>query len=104
MPNTLALLASSIALTVSKIPFMGPVGVCEVARVDGEWITNPTYAQALKASARIVVAGNEEGVNMVEGSAQNLSEKEFVDVLFKAHDVIKRQVEWQKEIQTPDEC
>ncbi len=98
MPNTLALLASSIALTVSKIPFMGPVGCCEAARVNGEWILNPTYSQAMQADARIVVGGNEEGINMVEGSSQEISETELVDVLFKAHDVIKRQVAWQNSI------
>lgn len=98
MPQTLALLATSIALSISSIPFMGPVGVVEVARVDGKWIYMPTYQQSLDSDVRIIVAGTEEGVNMVEGSMQEISEKELIDVLFNAHDIIKKQVSWQKEI------
>lgn len=97
--TVLAFLATSIALTISKIPFMGPVGAVEIVRVGGEWVYNPTYPQTLGADVRIVVAGNEEGVNMVEGSAVEITESEFVDVLFKAHELIKKQVRWQKEIQ-----
>lgn len=98
VPYTLAFLAVSIALTTSKIPFMGPVGIAEVARVDGQWIVNPTYTQLQAADARIIVAGTMSGVNMVEGSAQEMTEAEFVDVLFRAHEVIKKQVAWQLEI------
>lgn len=98
MPPTLALLATSISLSMSNIPFIGPVGACEVARVNGEVIFNPTQDQTVNSDLRIVVAGNEEGVNMVEGSAKNLSEEQFVDILFQAHEVIKRQIAWQKEI------
>ncbi len=99
VPHTLALLATSIALTISKVPFMGPVGICEVARIDGEWVLNPTYAQSLASPVKIIVAGNEEGINMVEGSANEITEQEFIDVLFLAHEKIKEQVAWQKQIQ-----
>jgi len=98
-PNVLALLATSIALTVSKIPFMGPVGAVEVARIDGAWLVNPTYDQIQTSEVRIVVAGTEEGINMVEGSMKGLSSDEMIDALFVAHDAIKKQVAWQKEIQ-----
>src|SRR5690606_28011375 len=98
-PNTVSLLAASFALSLSKIPFMEPVGVIEVARVNGEWIFNPEYQQAQASDVRLVVAGTQEGVVMVEGSMNELSEKEFVDVLFQAHDKIKRLVAWQLEIQ-----
>lgn len=98
-PNTIALLAASLALTISKIPFMGPVGVIEVGRVDGEWIFNPTHPQQLKSDVRLVIAGTEDGIVMVEGSTNELSEKAFVDVMFQAHDKIKRLVAWQQEIQ-----
>lgn len=94
-----ALLACSIALTISKIPFMGPIGAVEIVRVNGEWMFNPTYPESLLSDVRIVVAGTEEGVNMVEGSAMEITETEFVDVLFKAHELIKKQVAWQNEIQ-----
>ncbi len=99
IPSSLALLASSLALTISKIPFLGPVGVANVARVNGEWIVNPTYPQNAEADVKITVAGTAEGVCMVEGSCDQISEEEFIDALFKAHDVIKKQVAWQLEIQ-----
>ncbi|MGC2310421.1 MAG: polyribonucleotide nucleotidyltransferase [Candidatus Babeliaceae bacterium] len=100
VPHTLALLASSLALTLSKIPFMGPVGVAEVVLIDGKWIVNPTYHQALASKTKIVIAGTEEGINMVEGTAAEISEKDLIDVLFLAHETIKKQVAWQKEIQS----
>ncbi|MCK5632573.1 polyribonucleotide nucleotidyltransferase [bacterium] len=98
-PTTLGLLASSLALTISKVPFLGPVGVVEIARIDGQWIVSPTYEQTKESDVRLVVAGTQEGVCMVEGSANELSEKEFIDALFLAHENIVKQVAWQKEIQ-----
>lgn len=99
MPGTVSLLASSIALAVSPIPFLGPVGAVEVARVDGEWIFMPTYKQALASDVRLVVAGTYEGINMVEGAMQEVSEQDLVTVFFQAHEKIKAQIDWQKEIQ-----
>lgn len=99
MPSIISLLAASIALSISKIPFLGPVGVVEVARVNGEWIFGPTYDQAQESDVRLVVAGTDEGINMVEGSMKEISEDQLVDILFKAHEKIKQQVAWQKEIQ-----
>lgn len=98
-PNTISLLAASLALSISKIPFMGPIGVIEVGRVDGRWIFNPTHPEQLKSDMRIVVAGTQEGIVMVEGSTNELSEKDFVDILFQAHEKIKKLIAWQKEIQ-----
>ncbi len=98
-PYALALVASSLALTISKIPFLGPVGAAEVARVEGQWIVNPTYSQTVASDVKITVAGTLEGVCMVEGSCNQITESEFLDVLFLAHDSIKKQVEWQKQIQ-----
>jgi len=97
-PTTLGLIASSLALSISKIPFMGPVGVVEVARINGEWLFAPTYQQSLDSDVRLVIAGTKEGICMVEGSASEMSEHEFVDVMFKAHERIKQQVVWQESI------
>ncbi len=97
-PTNAAFLACSLALSISKIPFMGPVGVVEVGRVDGQWIMNPTYPQTKVSDVRLVIAGTQEGICMVEGSANELSEHEFVDILFKAHEEIKKVVAWQEEI------
>ncbi len=98
-PNTIALIASSLAISISKIPFLGPVGAVEMARVDGKWIVNPLYNQSLVSDVRLVVAGTEEGITMVEGSSNELSESEMVDALFMAHDQIKKNVQWQTKVQ-----
>lgn len=98
-PNAIALIAMSLALTISKIPFLGPVGAIEVARVNGEWVFNPTYPQTEQSDVKIVVAGTAEGICMVEGCTNEISEDQFLDVLFKAHEKIKKQVAWQQEIQ-----
>jgi polyribonucleotide nucleotidyltransferase len=97
-PNTVSLLASSLALTLSGIPFLGPVGVVEIARIEGEWIINPTYSQITQSNVRLVIAGTDEGICMVEGSSDQISEQEFIDQLFRAHDVIKKMVAWQRDI------
>jgi len=98
-PAHLALIGSSLALTISDAPFLGPVGVCEIAHVDGEWIYNPTHAQATQSDVKILVAGNEEGINMVEGTAHEISESTFIDIIFQAHKSIKQQIEWQQSVQ-----
>ncbi len=98
-PHTISLIASSIALSISKIPFLGPVGVTEVARINGTWIYNPTYLQTQESDVRVIVAGTKEGICMVEGSTNEITENEFIEILFQAHEIIKKQVEWQEEIQ-----
>ncbi|HTM06324.1 MAG TPA: polyribonucleotide nucleotidyltransferase [Patescibacteria group bacterium] len=97
-PNTLSLLASSLALALSDIPLLEPVGVIEVGRIDGNWIMNPLQPQILTSDVRLVIAGTREGICMVEGSAKDLSEHDFIDIMFKAHEEIKKLVAWQEEI------
>ena len=97
-PHSLAPLAASIALSASKVPFMGPVGVAEVGRLNGLWIIDPTYEQSLESDVRITVVGTDEGICMVEAATNEISETELVDALFLAHASIKEQVAWQKEI------
>lgn len=97
-PNTLSLLASSLALALSDIPFLEPVGVIEVARVDGQWIMNPLQKDIVTSDVRLVIAGTKEGICMVEGSSKELLEGDFIDVMFKAHDEIKKLVAWQESI------
>lgn len=98
-PAELGLLAASCALSISNIPFFGPVGIVEVARINGAWVLSPTYSQSKESNVRLIVAGTEDGICMVEGSAEELSEKDFLDALFLAHDKVKQQVAWQKKIQ-----
>ncbi len=98
-PNVMGIIASSIALTISKIPFMGPIGAVEMVRLDGKWIANPLFSESVKADARFVIAGTDEGICMLEGSGAELSESEFLDVLFQGHEKIKHLVKWQQDIQ-----
>ena len=95
IPNVSALVASSLALTISGVPFLGPVGAVEACRIDGKWVINPIYPNSKQADARIIIAGTDEGVCMVEGAASEIQEDEFVDVLFQAHEAIKKIVAWQ---------
>jgi polyribonucleotide nucleotidyltransferase len=98
MPNMMALVSCSLALTISSIPFFGPVGVVEIGLVDSEWIVNPTYSQAKKSKSKLIVAGTEEGVCMLEGCTDNMSEDQLLDLIDLAHKKIKIQIDWQKEI------
>ena len=96
--HALSLLAASLALAGSKIPFLSPIGACEVARINNEWIFNPTYEQTLASEARIMVAGDVNGINMVEGSMHEVVESDFIKVLMKAHETIAKQARWQEEV------
>jgi len=98
LPYTLALLATSIALCTSKVPFLGPIGAVEVGRVEGKWVVDPLYEDAVKSDVRITVAGTDEGITMVEGRTNEITEEEFINALFVAHEVIKKQIVWQHEI------
>jgi len=100
MPNILGLLASSIALTISPIPFLGPIGAAEVVRINGDWIINPNFEQYTASDSNIIFAGTKEGVCMVEGSTSEISEEDFLHAMSLAHDAIKKQVIWQEQIKT----
>lgn len=97
-PSVLALLSASIALTISKIPFLEPVGAVQVGRINGRWIIDPTGDEELLSDVKLVIAGTYDGICMVEGSAAGIEEKEMVEAFFLAHDVIRKQVLWQQEI------
>ncbi|MCX5923602.1 MAG: polyribonucleotide nucleotidyltransferase [Candidatus Dependentiae bacterium] len=98
LPAPLTLVAASLALSISRIPFAGPVGAVQVGRIDGQWIINPTRDQQELSDVALLAAGTKDGLCMVEGSAAGLSEAELVDALFTAHETIKEQVAWQEEI------
>lgn len=97
-PYANALVAASLALTISKIPFLGPVGAVEICRVDGKWKVSPEWEESQKADSKILVAGTMEGICMLEGSMDNISEKDLLDAIFDAHEYIKQQIKWQEEI------
>lgn len=97
-PEPLAMLAASMALNNSKIPLISPVGVTVIARVNNEWIFNPTYQQLLASDVDLTVAGTHEGLNMIEGSLAQIDESTVIDVLFKAHAKMLPLIAWQQEI------
>jgi len=95
----LALIASSLALTISKIPFLGPIGAVQVGRVNGEWKFNASQEEMAESDVDIIVAGTKDGICMVEGNCSSVSEAELTEVLFLADEQIKVQVDWQLKIQ-----
>ncbi|QTQ12131.1 polyribonucleotide nucleotidyltransferase [Treponema parvum] len=98
-PDILAVIASSAAVTISDIPFHGPVAACRVAYIDGEYVVNPTFQQIEKAKLEIVVAGTAEGFTMVEGGAHEASEDVMLGALEKAQEFITQMCRLQEELQ-----
>ncbi|RFZ91046.1 polyribonucleotide nucleotidyltransferase [Mucilaginibacter conchicola] len=98
MPDALAGLAASAALSVSDIPFNGPISEVRVAKIDGQLVINPTLSQLANASLEFIVAGNEHDINMVEGESAEIQEEELVEAIKFAHTAIKVQCLAQKEL------
>ena len=94
----LALLGSSLALTISDIPFMGPVGAVQIANVNGAWKFNPTHEELEASDADLIVSGTKDGICMVEGECNNVEDAALIDLFYQAHELIKEQVEWQLSI------
>jgi len=84
-PDIVAMIGCSAALTLSGIPFFGPVGACRVAYIDGQFVLNPTAAQQETSKLELVVAGTAEGVLMVESEAQELTEETMLDAVVFGH-------------------
>lgn len=97
-PEPLAMLASSVALTISDIPFGGPTGSVAVGCINGKFIINPDNEQREKSDMYVYVSGTEEAILMVEAGANEVSEKEMLDAIMFAHEEIKKQVAFQKKI------
>jgi polyribonucleotide nucleotidyltransferase len=97
-PDILALNGASAALMVSDIPFAGPVGAVRVGRVDGQFVVNPTHSQRVLSDFDMVYAGIEGKVIMIEGSATELPEEEFVKALEFAAEHAQRVIDAQKEL------
>lgn len=97
-PEIAAMLGSSLALSISDIPFEGPIAGVIVGRVDGEFIINPNVEQAEQSDIELVVAGTKEAVNMVEASADQVNEEDMLEAIMFGHEEIKRLVAFQEEI------
>ena len=98
MPDALAGLAASAALAVADIPFNGPISEVRVARVEGEFVINPTFEQLEKADMDLMVGATYENIMMVEGEMNEVSEAELLEALKTAHEAIKVQCKAQMEL------
>ncbi len=101
-PDTLSIISSSIALSISDIPWNGPVGALRVGRIKGNFVINPTYEERENSDIDIVFAGIIEGedllINMIEGSFEEVSEKEIMEALFFSEESLKKVINFQEEI------
>ena len=97
-PEMAAMLGSSLAVSISKIPFNGPIAGVIVGRVDGEFIINPTVEEEEKSDIRLVVAGTKEAINMVEAGAKEVSEEDMLEALMFGHDAIKELISFEEKI------
>lgn len=93
-----AMFGSSLALSVSDIPFEGPIAGVTVGRVDGEFVINPTVEQSEKSDIHLVVAGTKDAINMVEAGADEVPEETMLEAIMFGHEEIKRLISFQEEI------
>lgn len=98
MPDALAGLAASAALAVSDIPFGGPISEVRVARIDGEFVVNPTFEQLERADIDLMVAATLDNIMMVEGEMEEVQEEEMLEAIKVAHEAIKVQCQAQLEL------
>ena len=97
-PALTAMIASSLAVSISKIPFNGPIAGVKVGRVDGKLVINPTVEQSELSDINLTVAGTKEAINMVESSAKQVKEDDMLEALLKGHEAIKELVEFEESI------
>lgn len=97
-PELTAMLASSLAVSISKIPFNGPIAGVKVGRVDGKFIINPTPEELEKSELDLTVAGTKEAINMVESSAKEVTEDIMLEALMVGHQAVKELIKFQEKI------
>lgn len=102
MPDALAGLAASAAIAVSDIPFNGPISEVRVARINGEFIINPTFSQLEQADMDIMVGATMDNIMMVEGEMKEVQEAEMLEAIKVAHEAIK--VQCQAQIELTEAC
>ena len=98
-PEVFGMLGSSIALSISDIPFAGPTASVVVGYVDGKYIINPTTAEREKSKLHLSLAGTKDAIMMVEAGANIISEKEMLDAILFGHEEIKKIITWIEGIQ-----
>jgi len=97
-PDVLGAIAASAALSVSEIPFLGPIASVRMGFVNGQYIINPTYSELRESLLDLVVAGSDTSIIMVEGEAREVSDDVMVEAIGKAHEEIRKVVALQREL------
>ncbi len=96
--DVLGMLGASAALSISPIPWNGPIAGVRVGRVDGEWVINPTFEQLDYSDMDVVVAGTKNSIVMVEGASVEISEAEMLEALAKGHEAVRELIAIQEEL------
>jgi polyribonucleotide nucleotidyltransferase len=97
-PDILAMIGASTALTVSDIPFYGPIGAVRIGRIDGVFVINPTHQQQSLSDLELVIAGVDEGIVMVEGSGREVPEQVLIEGLEVGHQAIREIIAVQRDL------
>lgn len=97
-PELAAMFASSLATSISKVPFNGPIAGVKVGRVDGKLIINPTVKELEESDIDLTVAGTKDAINMVEAGAKEVSEDDMLEALMFGHDAVKELVKFEEKI------
>src|SRR5262252_9937790 len=97
-PDVLAMVGSSAALTISGIPFAGPIGAVRVALVDGRLVANPTYKELANSPLELMIAGTEDAVLMVESGGREIAEEQMLEALAFGHEQCRRLARIQKDL------
>ena len=87
-PDILAMVGASAALTISRIPFLGPIGACRLGRVDGQFVINPTHEQMEASDLDLLLGGRKEAINMMEVGASEISEDVITEAVAEAHKTV----------------
>ncbi len=98
-PDVPAIIGASAALSISKIPFQGPIGACRLGRVDGQYVINPTHEQSDRSDLNILVGGRREAINMLEVGAKQLPEDVVAEGILKGHEACRQVIEMIDELQ-----
>lgn len=99
-PDILALNAASAALSISDIPFTGPIGAVRIGRINNEWVINPTFEEIEASDIDLVLAGSREAISMVEAGAKEVSEPDMLAAMEFGHEAIKKIIDFQIQFAT----
>ena len=98
-PDVIGTVAASAALTISEIPFLGPIGAVRVGRIDGEFVVNPTFSQLADSELDLIVSGTRDAIMMVEAGAKLLPEDVMAEAILFGHRALQPLIDLQEELQ-----